>query len=109
MFRALWGWVGKLGQGSLNIARHGEVNGVVQVVPLETYAKVQASLPIQCDVVMLFEGCSEVLGMFLAHAFDAKIIDNKGEVDCMCGVSRVLVCDVFGCSHVDAGGWLVVY
>lgn len=62
-----------------NIAGHGKVNSVVDVVPLEGDAAVEGSFPISGDGVLIGEDFVEVFSMFAANILDTKVIDNEAE------------------------------
>ncbi len=56
------------------------------VVPIQCYPDVLFACPIACKFVVFFECILEMLCMFFANVFDAKIIDNQCELYGSCVV-----------------------
>ncbi len=56
------------------------------VVPIQCYPNVLFACPITCKFVVFFECVLEMLCMFFANVFDAKIIDNQCELYGSCVV-----------------------
>ncbi len=50
------------------------------VVPIQCYPNVSFSGPIACKFVVFFKCVLEMLCMFFADVFDAKIVDNQYEL-----------------------------
>jgi hypothetical protein len=50
------------------------------VVPIQFYPNLSFACPIACKFVVFFECILEMLCMFFANVFDAKIIDNQCEL-----------------------------
>jgi hypothetical protein len=50
------------------------------VVPIQCYSDVLFACPITCKFVVFFECILEMLCMFFANVFDAKIINNQCEL-----------------------------
>ncbi len=50
------------------------------VIPIQCYPDVLFACPIACKLVVFFECILEMLCMFFADVFDAKIIDNQCEL-----------------------------
>jgi hypothetical protein len=53
---------------------------VLVVVPIQCYPDVSFACPIACKFVVFFECVLEMLCMFFADVFDAKIIGSKCEL-----------------------------
>lgn len=73
-------------EGSCYIARHGDVNRTVGVVPGQCEPTVQRAVPVGGDGVEAFEGGDEVLGVGVMDVLDAEIIDDQGEHDAVGGM-----------------------
>jgi hypothetical protein len=56
------------------------------VVPIQCYPNVSFASPITCKIVVFFECILEMLFMFFANVFDAKIINNQCELYGSCVV-----------------------
>jgi hypothetical protein len=56
------------------------------VVPIQCYPDVSFACPITCKFVVFFECFLDMLCMFFADVFDAKIIDNQCELYGSCVV-----------------------
>jgi hypothetical protein len=69
-----------------DVPRHGDVNGGVDVIPVEGNGEIKGAGPIGCDGVYLFKGSEEVNGVIAVCVFNAKFVDNKGECDIVRGV-----------------------
>ena len=59
---------------------------VLVVVPIQCYPGVPFSCPIARKFVVFFECVLEMLCMFFANVFDAKVIDNQCELYGSCVV-----------------------
>jgi hypothetical protein len=59
---------------------------VLDVVPIQFYLDVPFSCPIACKFVVFFECILEMLCMFFANVFDAKVIENQCELYGSCVV-----------------------
>ena len=64
-----------------NVVIHSETAGAFGVVPFDVDARVKGALPIFRDVVVCFDGVEKMDSMFLAHIFNAEVIDNESEHD----------------------------
>jgi hypothetical protein len=67
-------------EGFYNISRHGEVDLVIAVVPVQRNIDVTFSSPIRSYLVVLFEGVLEVESMLGANVLDAEVVNDKGEL-----------------------------
>jgi len=65
----------------LDVTRHADVDGAVDVVPFHVETDNNLGVPIGFDVVMFFEGMQQVQGMFFAHVANEEIVDDQGELD----------------------------
>jgi hypothetical protein len=63
------------------VARHGDVNRTVGIVPGKGETAVQRAGPVGGDSVEGFEGGNEMVGVGVVDVLDAKIIDDEGEND----------------------------
>jgi hypothetical protein len=61
------------------IARHGEIDSAVDIVPFEMDAQVEVAISVSCHFVLGGNDIEEMLGMLVTNAFDAEVIDHKGE------------------------------
>ncbi len=68
-------------EGFIDISRHGEVDLVICVVPIQGQTKVARAFPICITFVVLFEDGDQVLSISLVDVFDTKIVNDKGEAD----------------------------
>jgi hypothetical protein len=66
-------------EGTGDVAGHGEVYGVIDVVPLEGEAAVESAFPVGGDDVEEFEGVNEVLGVVVANVFDSEVVGDERE------------------------------
>jgi hypothetical protein len=92
----LWlGWylVSKMCKCFVHATRHGERHFAFLVIPVECDAKVSISGPIFFNVVVLFQRVDQVLNVFFANVFNAKIINNKCEADWSLLMSPVPWCE----------------
>jgi hypothetical protein len=76
----------ELVDGGLYIAGHGNVQGVVGVIPAQGYATIQRAGPIFRAFVVRVDGQEEMFCMFVAFIFNAKIIVNERELDGVMGM-----------------------
>ena len=68
-------------EGLLHIPRNGDVDVTFFVVPIACDPKVPRALPFMWDGVVFFERIHEMLVMFFADAFHAKVIHTEAETD----------------------------
>ncbi len=76
----------KLFQSFLHIVWHGLMDLALVVVPIQCYPNVSFSCPIVHRFVVFFECVLEMLCMFFANVFDAKVINNQCELYGSCVV-----------------------
>jgi len=81
MLRVFGLGVMKAQKGTFNIARHGQINSTLGIVPVEGEATVTGGCPIFGDMIMVPEGSEEVVGIVLVGVANGKIIHNQGEAD----------------------------
>ena len=67
----------KFVEGRADVVWHGEVYGVILVVPVEGKAAVEATSPVSRDCVEIFEGAEEMAGVLLADIFDSKVVNDE--------------------------------
>ena len=70
-----WGLGGRIFQCAVNIAWHGDVDVAVGVVSVQGESAVERSGPVDGDLLVLFEGGSEVEGVGFRKVFNAKVVD----------------------------------
>jgi hypothetical protein len=63
-------------EGGSHIARHGEGNLVLVIIPFEGDSDIEAAGPILSNFVDALEGGDQVVGMFFSLVLDSKIIDH---------------------------------
>jgi hypothetical protein len=56
------------------------------VVPSECSSAVKASRFVNCDFVIAFYGCNEMVEVLLALIFYAKVVHYEGELNRLCDV-----------------------
>ena len=69
------------GEGIGDVIGHGEMDFALGVIPVERESEVTFAFPVFSDVVMLFNGVDEMIGVFFADVFHSEIVDNEGERD----------------------------
>ena len=67
--------------GFFVVAFHGECDMSLCVVPLQVYAEVFASCPIDFYGVFGFDGVKEVVGISFSCVFYLEVVDDQGEAD----------------------------
>jgi hypothetical protein len=78
MFKAL--------QGAFNVAKNGDVDSLVDVIPGNGEATVASAFPILTDRIQFAKGGHEVLGVGFVSVFDTKVINNESKNDVTCVV-----------------------
>ncbi len=58
---------------------HGDMNIFVDVVPVDIHSKIACAAPILGAFVVFFQDAGEVLNMFTANVFDAKVVNAECE------------------------------
>ena len=74
-----------------NVPRHGKVYLLFGVIPIQRYAYVTGSGPINAHLVVFCDDGLQVLGMFSSDVFYTEIVNDQGELDgspIMCPQSR---------------------
>jgi hypothetical protein len=56
------------------------MNLVFVVVPIQCYLDIPFACPITCKCVVFFKCVLEMLCMFFADVFHAKVMDNQGKL-----------------------------
>jgi hypothetical protein len=64
-----------------DVTRHGNVEGVHIVIPLEADAAVEIAVPILCEFIFFLYAPDEVVNVFLTRIFYPEIVHNKREGD----------------------------
>lgn len=77
MLGAGWWWGFEALEGFGNIARHGEVNCAIDIVPMEGDATVEVALPVGGHLVFGCDDASEVFSMFPSDILYSKVIDDE--------------------------------
>ena len=67
----------------LDVPRHGNVEGLLVVIPFEFYSAVQVARPVFDEFILFADAFNEVVGMLFSHIFDTEIADDKQESDGM--------------------------
>ena len=76
------GWrVLELEKSSAKLVGRANVTGAHDVVPGNVETTLEGTDPIDAYTVKFLEGLDEVVGIFFADIFDAKIIHHKGKSD----------------------------
>ncbi len=66
---------------ALDVTRHGNVEGPFVIIPIQFDSAVQVARPVLDEFVFFPDAFHKVVGMFFAHIFYTKIVDNKRECD----------------------------
>ncbi len=61
------------------IIEHGDMDIVVDVVPVNIHSEIACAAPVLGAFVVFFQDAREVLNVFTANAFDAKVINTECE------------------------------
>jgi hypothetical protein len=56
------------------VIEHGDMDTFVDIVPVNSHSEIACAAPVLGAFVMFFQDAGEVLNMFMAHVFDAKIV-----------------------------------
>ncbi len=64
-----------------DVARHGNVEGALIIIPFEAYAAVEVAVPIFGEFIFFFDALDKVVDILLTHIFHSKIVNNKCEGD----------------------------
>ncbi len=62
-----------------DIYKHGDVDSLSRVIPVDVHAKIPLTVPIVRAFVVFAEDGGEVFGVFAANILDAKIAHTKCE------------------------------
>ena len=68
-------------EGLFHIPRHGNVDVAFFVVPMDHEPKIPCAFPFMLDGVVFSERCHDMLGVFVADVFHAKVIHAEAEID----------------------------
>ena len=59
------------------VCEHGEMDFVVNVVPIKIETKISFSSPVPRYFVVCLQDCEEVVGVNVANVFDAKVVNAE--------------------------------
>jgi hypothetical protein len=79
VLRNVWRCMLKMCERFGDINKHGDVDSLSRVIPVDVHAKIPLSIPIVQALVVLAEGGGKLFGMFAADILDAKIVHTKCE------------------------------
>ena len=68
--------IAEFDEGFFHLEEHGYMYLVMLIVPIQVNAEVSIFFPIMAYLVVIFEDSHEMLRMFLAHIFYAKIVNS---------------------------------
>ena len=68
-------------QRFLKVIGHGNVASRSRLIPMNVETIEQGAGPIHGDGVLFLEGLDQVVSIFFAGIFDAKVVNDKGEGD----------------------------
>ena len=63
------------------VARHGEADEMVAVVPMQGKPNVASPLPIRGNFIVAFKCVDEMIGVCFANIFHTEVIDTEGKAD----------------------------
>jgi hypothetical protein len=61
-------------QGIFDVARHGQINRLIVVIPREGYTTVESTCPVYRALVVSLDGVDEMIGIINAFIFDTKMV-----------------------------------
>ncbi len=79
MLRDAWRCMLKMCERFGGVVKHGGVDSLSRVIPVNGHAQVSLTVPIMRALVVLDENGGKVFGMFAANILDAKIVHTKCE------------------------------
>jgi hypothetical protein len=56
------------------VIKHGDMDTFGDVVPVDSHSKIACAAPFLGAFVVFFQDAGEVLNMFMANGFDAKVV-----------------------------------
>jgi hypothetical protein len=56
------------------VIKHGDMDTFVDVVPVNNHSKIACTTPVLGAFVVFFQDAAEVLNVFMAKVFDAKVV-----------------------------------
>jgi hypothetical protein len=56
------------------IIKHGDMDTFVDVVPVDSHSEIACTAPVLGAFVVFFQDAREVLNVFTANVFDAKVV-----------------------------------
>jgi len=69
-------WMAEAHEYAFDVARHGEINHVVDVISLDGKATVVSGCPLFADFVVLLQCSHEMQGILLVGVLDGKVIND---------------------------------
>ncbi len=63
------------------IIKHGDMDVFVDVVPVDIHSKIVCAVPVLGAFVVFIQDAGEVLNVFTANTFDAKVVNAECEGD----------------------------
>jgi hypothetical protein len=63
------------------IIEHGDMDVFVDVVPIDIHSKIECTIPVLGTFVVFIQDAGEVLNVFTANIFDAKVVNTECEGD----------------------------
>jgi hypothetical protein len=61
------------------LIKHGDMDIFVDVVPVNIHSKIACTAPVLGAFVVFFQDAGEVLNVFTAKVFDAKVVNTECE------------------------------
>ncbi len=59
--------------------KHGDMDIFVDVVPVNIHSEIACAAPVLGAFVVFFQDAGEVLNVFMANVFDAKVVNAEYE------------------------------
>jgi hypothetical protein len=79
ILRDVWRCMLKTCERFGDLVKHGGVDSLSHVIPVDDHAQVPLTIPIVQALVVLAENGGKMFGMFTANILDAKIVHTKCE------------------------------
>ena len=81
MLRLCWWRMLESDESLRYIIEHGDMDVFVDVVPVHIHSKIACAIPVLGAFVVFIQDAREVLDMFTANVFDAKVVNTECEGD----------------------------
>jgi hypothetical protein len=75
----MWGYGLESDECLRYIIKHGDMDIFVDLVPVDIHSKIACAAPVLGAFVVFFQDVGEVLNMFTASLFDAKVVNTECE------------------------------